>query len=449
MESAKVMALFKNSDADNCDNYRPISVLPTVSKIVERAAHIQLYNHLDSNGLLHVKQFGFRRKRSTSSALLQFSDDILQNMEDGLVTGVVFLDLKKAFDTVNHRVLLFKLRALGVDDSAAAWFKSYLTNRCQRTVMGSTVSTPRLVNIGVPQGSVLFPLFFLVYIDDLADSLKNSKASLFADDTALYCTASTAAELQLKLNEDLALVNDWLTTHKLTLNVSKTKLMVIAGRQKLARVEEIELLVIENTIEQTDSFKYLGVKLNETMEWSDHIDYIHSKVAKRLELLKRVKHLLPVKSREIMYNTMIQPILDYGDIVWGDCFNQTQMDRSQVLQNKAAKIILNKPVYSSSTSALAGLGWKTLKVRRQFHRSLFFFKCSQNKSDFNFNLAHRSSIHNYSTRSSSEFVTPKYTTNWGQSKSDYLFVKEFNLLSNTVKFSKSVSGYIREYFSQS
>ena len=185
------------------------------------------------------------------------------------------------------------------------------------------------------------------------------------------------------------------------------------------------------------------------MEWSDHIDYIHSKAAKRLGLLKRVKHLLPVKSREIMYNTMIQPILDYGDIVWGDRFNQTQMDRLQVLQNKAAKIILNKPVYSSSTSALASLGWKTLKVRRQFHRSLFFFKCSQNMSDFNFNLAHRSSIHNYSTRSSSEFVTPKYTTNWGQNKSDYLFVKEFNLLSNTVKFSKSVSGFIREYFSQS
>ena len=182
-----------------------------------------------------------------------YSNDILQNMEDGLMTGVVFLDLKKTFDTVNHRVLLFKLRALGVDDSAAAWFKSYLTNRCQRTVMGSTVSTPRLVNIGVTQGSVLGPPFFLVYIDDLADSLKNSKASLFADDTALYCTTSTAAELQLKLNEDLALVNDWLTTHKLTLNVSKTKLMVIAGRQKIARVEEIEFLVNENTIEQTDS----------------------------------------------------------------------------------------------------------------------------------------------------------------------------------------------------
>ena len=327
--------------------------------------------------------------------------------------------------------------------------KSYLTNLCQRTVASSTVSSARLVDIGVPQGSVLGPLFFLVYIDDLADSLKNSEASLFADDTAMYCTASTAAELQRKLNEDLALVNDWLTTHKLTLNVSKTKLMIIAGRQRLAHVEEIELVVNEDTIEQTDSFKYLGVKLNETMDWSDHIDYIQSKVAKRLGLLKRVKHLLPVKSREIMYNTMIQPILDYGDIVWGDRFNETQMDRLQVLQNKAAKIILNQSMYSSSSSALASLGWKTLKVRRRFHRSLFVFKGLQQISDFNFNLTSRSSIHEYNTRSSSEFVTPKYTTNWGQSKSDYLFVKEFNSLPSTIKHSNSVSSFIRNYISQS
>ena len=122
---------------------------------------------------------------------------------------------------------------------------------------------------------------------------------------------------KLDIDEDLAHVKDWLTTHKLTLNVSKTKFMIIAGRQRLARVEEIELLVNEDTMEQTDSFKYLGIKLNQKMKWSDHIDYIQSKVAKRLGLLKSVKHFLPVRSREIMYNTTIQPILDYGDIVWG------------------------------------------------------------------------------------------------------------------------------------
>ena len=220
--------------------------------------------------------------------------------------------------------------------------------------MVSTVSTPCLVNIGVPQGSVLGPLFFLVYIDDLADSLKNSKASLFADDTALYSVQQNFAELQLKLNEDLALVNDWLTTHKLTLNVSKTKLMVIAGRQKLAHVEEIELLVNENTIEQTDSFKYLGVKLNETMEWSDHIDYIHSKVAKKI----RTTETCETSSSSQVQRNYVQHYDPTNFGLRGHClgrtvFNQTQIDRLQVLQNKAAKIILNKPVYSSSTSAFS------------------------------------------------------------------------------------------------
>ena len=203
--------------------------------------------------------------------------------------------------------------------------------------------------------------------------MKNFEDSLFTDDTAIYCTACTAAKLQLKLNEDLTFVNDWLTTRKLTLNVSKTKLVVITGRQKLARVEEIELLVNENTVEQTDSFEYLGVKLNETMEWSDHIDYIQSKVAKRLGLLKRVKHHLPVNSREIMYNTMIQPILDYGDIVWGDRFNQTQMDELQVLQNKAAKIILNQPVYSSSSSALSYFRVENTQSKEAISKITFHF----------------------------------------------------------------------------
>lgn len=141
-KSAKVIALFKNSSTDDCNNYRPISILPTVSKIMERAAYTQLYNYLHVHNLLHMKQFGFRRKRSTSTALLQFADDILGNMENGQVTGVVYLDLKKAFDTVNHRILILKLRAMGVDDSSLVWFKSYLNNRQHRTVVGNAMSSP-------------------------------------------------------------------------------------------------------------------------------------------------------------------------------------------------------------------------------------------------------------------------------------------------------------------
>jgi hypothetical protein len=175
----------------------------------------------------------------------------------------------------------------------------------------------RSVNIGVPQGSVLGPLLvFLIYINNLAEGLQNSKAALFADDTAIYCSATSAADLQLHLNEDLKIVSKWMETNKLTLNVSKTKLMVIGGKQR-SRLNSIELTINKELIDQVDKFKYLGIIINESLDWSDHIDNVQSKVAKRLGLLKRVKHLLPRQPRELVYKTVIQPVLEYEDIVWG------------------------------------------------------------------------------------------------------------------------------------
>ena len=227
------------------------------------------------------------------------------------MTGVVFLDLKKAFDTVNHRILLLKLGALGVDSPSAAWFKSYLNNRTQQTVIGKVASSPRNVDIsGVPQGSVLGPLFFLVHINDLAECLQISQATLFADDTAIYCSVPSSENLQTKLNEDLLRVKEWLNSHELSLNVSKTTFMVIGGRQRLSHMNTLDLVIDKDTIEQVDHLKYLGVIINEKLTWCDHIDYIQSKVAKRLGMLKRIKHLLPVKSRELVFNTLIFPILD-------------------------------------------------------------------------------------------------------------------------------------------
>ena len=144
------------------------------------------------------------------------------------------------------------------------------------------MSSSRSVNIGVPQGSVLGPLFFLIYINDLAEGLQNSKAALFADDTAIYCSATSAADLQLHLNEDLKIVSKWMETNKLTNKL--TKLMVIRGKQRLSRLNSIELTINEELIDQVDKFKYLGIIINESLDWSDHIDYVQSKVAKRLGL---------------------------------------------------------------------------------------------------------------------------------------------------------------------
>ena len=183
-------------------------------------------------------------------------------------------------------------------------------------MIGNTSSSFRQVTTGVPQGSVLGPLF-LVYINDLSDCLNHCEVSLFADDTAIYCSTSTVDELEMKLNEDLTNIRKWLDMHKLTLNVAKSKLMIIGGHQRLKNVESINLGINQQSLEKANNFKYLGVIINENLNLADHVDYVQSKVSRRLGILKRIRHLLPTKTREIVFNTLILPILDYGDIVWG------------------------------------------------------------------------------------------------------------------------------------
>ena len=180
-------ALFKEGNRADKDNYRRISILPTVSKVID--VHTQLYDFLQENNLLATNQFGFRRGRSTMLALTQFTDEVLGNMDNGRVNGVVFIDLKKDFDIVDHSILLKKLKCRGVQSNNLAWFHSYLSSHCQRTFVGQASSVSRKVSVGVPQGSILGPLLFAIYINDLPAQLRNITVTLFADDTALYCSS--------------------------------------------------------------------------------------------------------------------------------------------------------------------------------------------------------------------------------------------------------------------
>ena len=335
-KSAKVSALFKGGDKLSKDNYRPISILPTVSKIIERAVHLQLSNYLEHNNLLSTCQFGFRLGKSTSTALVNFTGHILSNMDSGKVTGAVFLDLKKAFDTVNHEFLIKKLKNLGVIGKSLSWFNSYLSGRTQKTVCGNTISPKAKVSIGVPQGSILGPLFFLIYINGIESTLKSSKMTMFADDMAFYCSETSAADLQGKLNYDLQSISSWLQEHKLTLNINKSEFMIIGSRVKLKNFQDVQLVLEQDSLENVTEFKYLGIIINQHLTWHDHVEMLHSKVAQRLGVLKRVRHLLPVYARKLYVMTMIVPLLDYASVVWSDKNNKTLMNSLQILHNKAA-----------------------------------------------------------------------------------------------------------------
>ncbi|CAB3984748.1 Hypothetical predicted protein [Paramuricea clavata] len=256
-KSAKVFALFKDGERTSKDNYRPISVLSAVSKVIERIAHDQLGGYLKENSILTSTQFGFRANRSTEMALTNFTDDILKHMDNKQVTGVVYLDLKKAFDTVNHQVQMKKLKRIGVQGQTLCWFQSFLSNRSQQTIIANSLSESLKITVGVPQGSILGQLLFIIYIND---------------DIAMFCPASTAVELQAKLDFDLQGVMNWLRNNKLLLNVPKSKLMIIGNSRKLKEFANIQLIANDTPLERVQNFKYLGVVIDENLSWKSHIE---------------------------------------------------------------------------------------------------------------------------------------------------------------------------------
>ena len=257
----KVTALFKSGDRCNANNYRPITILPTASKILERTVHSQVHNYLLQGNILTPKQFGFRPKLSTAIALTYFTDAILDNLDKGSIAGAVFLGLSKAFasDTVSHDRLIKKLSTIGFSQETIHWFTCYLSNRTQVTFVGLEKSTTKPVQVGVPQGSILNPLLFLIYVNDLPSTVNICDITLYADDTVLFCSAKSAIELEQKLNSDLLNLSHWFAANRLTLNTSKCKFMVFASNAQLTRLNDVSLLIDNCPLSRAESFKYLGI----------------------------------------------------------------------------------------------------------------------------------------------------------------------------------------------
>ena len=291
---SSTLLVLKGGDRTDCNNYRPITVLPTISKILERAVHQQLYDFLSEYKLLTPNQFGFRSKLSTVTALAHFTDNIPLNLDRGCLTGAVFLDLSKAFDTVDHGLLVGKLKAIGVSSQVVMWFASYLECRYQVTSVENSQSSPQKVLVGVPQGSILGPLLFLIYINDLPNCLEHCRVIMYADDTVIYFCGKYCREVEYHLNIDLANLAEWFNSNYLTLNISKSKFVLFGSNRKLQTCQGINLTIDDENLESADSMKYLGVIINKSMKWNEHIESLIAKLNQRIGLLKRVKHLLPL-----------------------------------------------------------------------------------------------------------------------------------------------------------
>jgi hypothetical protein len=440
-KSARLTPLHKAGAKDDPSNFRPISILPSISKILERVIHSQLSTYLSTNKLLTTSQFGFRLNSSTVNATAKFTDNVLKSMDDGKVTGAIFLDLAKAFDTVNHTILLRKLSLLGLDANSCDWFRSFLTDRSQATQFSNTLSDAARVTTGVAQGSILGPLLFIIYVNDLPSILDHCCVTLFADDTVLYVSSKSTDTLQNLLNSDLQKLCYWLKENHLTVNIKKSKAMIIGSSQRLAKITSSLEFTIDNTrLDQVKSFKYLGVLINENLSWKEHVDHIKSKVNKKIGLFNRIKKFLPLPYRILFYNSYILPIFDYSDIVWGDRGNDTLMSELQTLQNKVARSILDLPFRSSASEALKSLSWKNLKLRK-LHRLIFIYKCKNDLFSHKFEIIYSHNVHKYNTRSKCNIRKSSASHKWGHWTSVNFACNDWNSLDNSIREANNLTSF--------
>ena len=309
-----------------------------MAKVFERVVYDQLYHYLTENCIISPYQSGFRSLHSTVTALLEATDSWAMNIDRGLVNAVVFLDLKKAFDTVDHNTLLTKLQYYGLRGSCHEWFTWYLSNRTQTCLINTSMSTPKSVKCGVPQGTILGPLLFLLYINDLPNCLNYSLPRMYADDTSLTYASADLNSIDNCINYDLNRVYIWLSANKLTLNLTKTEVLLITSRQKLSTFSETPSFSINDyKIKEVSSAKSLGVLIDQNLNWKCHTQSICKKIASALGAIKRIRHLVPFSTLMNVYNSLVQPHFDYCNVVWGNC-GIGLSDKLQKLQNRAAHI---------------------------------------------------------------------------------------------------------------
>ena len=298
------MPVFKQGDRADLGNYRPISIIPVTAKVFERTIYDQLCAYLMANNLLSTHQSGFRSLHSTVTSLLEATDDWAFNIDQGNVNAVVFLDLKKAFDTVDHDILISKLCAYGIRGTSIEWFKSYLSERNQKCFLNGSLSSNRVLSCGIPQGTILGSLLFLLYISDLPNCLMHYQSRMYADDTHLTLAGNSVDSIELNLNEDLASVSEWLTANKLTLNKSTAEFMIMSSRQRLKTLSHSPSLKIDGApISQVPSTKSLGVYIDESLTWNLHIENISKKIASGIGALERIRPFVPHKTLLFIYNS--------------------------------------------------------------------------------------------------------------------------------------------------
>ena len=440
LKVALVVPIFKKGNKDEVKNYRPISILSVYSKIFERVVYGQVYKFLEKFSILSNHQFGFRSGRSTTQAILSLLNYIYPCLDADSNVLSIFCDFSKAFDSVNHSVLLQKLHHYGIRGFVYDWFGSFLSGRTQ--YVGTSESLP--VSHGVPQGSVLGPLLFLIFINDLPNSSRELKFTLFADDSTISYKFDPENPLAStnQLNLELAGVYNWLLLNKIKINVEKTKYVLFSYKRK---VNPGRIIMGDGEILRESCVKFLGVFIDDRLTFAEHIKCINSKLSKSLGILNKVKYYVPPTILRTLYTSLFEPYIKYGIEVWGSAAFW-HINKIHVIQ-KAAVRAIHGLQYSAHTARY----FKESEIFDIFHLHRYtvlqlVYKAVKFGSDSNVlsGIARHEDLHSYDTRHSNDLLLPLYHLSNSQRSISYQGPKFWNEIPDQIKNSNSLSLFKRK-----
>ena len=394
LKLAEVIPIFKSGSKSSAINYRPISLLSPFSKIFESHIYSHLIKYLDKYSLLYRHQFGFRDKSSTEFAVTQILDSINEVIQKKSIQCSVFLDLAKAFNTVNHKILLDKLATYGIRGIPLMLLRNYLDKRMQCTNVNSVKSNLRKVSHGVPQGSCLGPLLFLIYINDLP-KCTNLNVTLFADDACLSFEHSDPLQLENIVNTELDKVSTWLNENKLFINHTKSNFLIFTKKKV---DHHFSISIQDFKLGQAHQAKYLGIVLDDKLNWKSHIKKVKNKLSRSSYIIWKLKPFVNTHTLKLVYYSLVYPYLQYCVCAWGSA-PKSNIDPVVKLQKRIVKCILSEPSTAPSSPLFLKLGMLKFGdiFKLQVANLMYKFGNSSYKTG-QVNLTKLTSVHRYATR---------------------------------------------------